>query len=287
MTRGREKKNTMAMFYYKNKPEEKNVGGWTSRIVRVEDRNRLAVTHIDETYYVDGFYNNSGLVLQKTGGEEDVWYSFDPIKGNFHIVPADTQLFGPLGSALGMIRAEYQEIAKKKGLRVSFGRGCARNQRWVETTEGNYGYLFSFNRLWCDNNHHIHNNFGQVQFMRYPIADGQINLVNGGFQMMYPACGGDYSACKDCDKCKKHTKDYHTKYYKATSGHISYNAPFELKTIVGENGTIDFKSDKTKMWAEEIAKAFANFIEDPEEQLRQAGGQLQIIKEEEKCTESK
>lgn len=194
--------------------------------------------------------NHSGIDLPV----DSIWYSFDDTSKNFHIVPADPQLFDFLGTILGKVLEEHKKTAKEKGLRVSFGKGCAKNHRWVATSRENYGYLFSFNRLWCDTDKHIHNNFGQVQFMRYRIkcdsgkelADRYQNInwdVGPKFKMMYPISGEDGEGQFDRD-----------------SGHLSYNAPFELSQIVSD-GKIDWNSEHIKEWISGVAKAFAEFID--------------------------
>lgn len=243
----------MAMFCYNPKKLEKNIGKegiWEAKI----DENKLVVCRYEdqkhekcvETYYVEGFHNCSGFELKDEKGEDDhnnIWYSFDPDRSNFHIVPDKslkvdgTTVFCALKTKLKQIGSflPYKEYLKEidqsndnfkwhwfKG-NASKSYYCTNNHQLVWINADNYQYLVSFNRLWCDDKNHIHNNFGQAQFMRFK---SQINKAGSKFKMMYPSSGDDGEGRCDLD-----------------SGHLSYNAPFNIKSN-----------------ASDIAKAFEKFI---------------------------
>ena len=74
----------MAMFYYNPKRKEKNCGDWKV----CTETGKLVVTNNNtkETYIVDGFKDHTRYEFDG----EDIWYSFDPSSGNFHIVPEGT-----------------------------------------------------------------------------------------------------------------------------------------------------------------------------------------------------
>ena len=213
---------------------------------------------IQKTYYLDtdadsnSFRNYSGLVAKD---ETDIWYSFDPNTNNFHIVPDEAwqisegeSLYSVLKTTLTNIGCalsnEKEYLGSKRNPKGRFNRdlewnwfggnanikfvqtkcNVTKNHQLIWTDALNYQYLLSFNRLWCDADHHIHNNFGQVQFMRYRITDRDgsplkfehlkninWNHDHTSFQMMYPAIGEDGEGRFDPD-----------------SKHLSYNAPFTI-----------------------------------------------------------
>lgn len=252
----------MAMFCYNpQKPEEKNVGGNKGWMAKVENEKLIVWENDwpDKRYYVDdvdGFEDFSGFVKK---GEKNIWCSFNPDMNDFHIVPDKDAVGGDDESGYIKTCNKLFDEIKKSGKNITFmGRGGGNQQQTVchrfnYGNIGNYQYLISFNRLWCDANRHIHNNFGQMQFMRYRIkcdngkefADRYQNInwgVGPEFRMMYPSFDEDRDGQFDPD-----------------SGHLSYNAPFELKQIVSD-GKIDWDSECTKKWISEVAKAFDEFI---------------------------
>ena len=220
----------------------------------------------EETYIVDGFENKTGYNFYeedesgaykevKIGKESDLWYSFDSDSGNFHIVPDESVRIrirckdGKKEIAISEWLKEdklknISETVKAneavKEVKVPRSQICPTNGKedythnhWyvcVKSKENEY--LMSFNRLWCDDSDsdnktfHIHNNFGQAQFMCYPRAHKQINLFQGKFELMYPSSGDDGEGRFNCE-----------------SGYFVYNAPYNID------------SD-----AKEIADCFAKFI---------------------------
>lgn len=227
---------------------------------------------------VDGFENETGhrfceaeikngkvdYVPVEIGQEADLWYSFDPSYCNFHIVPDEGTKFKSgegaiilncLTNKLGLIWDETDRIIKsnkefatlvQKHNIPGFTGKYVRNHKYVSADTKKNQYLLSFSRLWCDSERdnaifHIHNNFGQAQFMCYPKENkekgeaGQINLfpdgaTSGGglkykFELMYPSSGEDGE-------------------YNSKAGHLVYNAPYNINDCV-----------------EAIAKGFAGFIE--------------------------
>ena len=89
----------------------------------------------------------------------------------------------------------------------------------------------SFNRLQCDHKNHIHNSFGQAQFMCYPVKEKHINLFGRELELMYPESAEN----EDRNKNEK-------------GGHRVYNAPYDIDSPAGE-----------------IAEGFAAFIQECEE----------------------
>lgn len=211
---------------------------------------------ISHGYYVGEFHNKTDYPINKAS---DIWYSYDDESGNFHIVPdikvgkdfADNAdvLFRKIDDEMKNLTNSEFHLNMYSGISHNAkGRNpcvkCHKYKTAIADNSDNYGYLISFNRLWCDADNHIHNNFGQVQFMRYRIkcdngkelADRYQNInwdVDPKFKMMYPTS----------DETAEGGANY-TFNLNDASGHLSYNAPF------------DIKSD-----AETIAKAFAKFIE--------------------------
>lgn len=259
-------KEKMKMFYYNSKFEEKNDGEnnvWTAKL----ENGKLVVRRYEdkkhekrvETYYVDGFHNCSECQLD----EANIWYSFDAESGNFHIVPdisvgkefADNAdlLFSNINAEMKDLSNSALSLNIRSGINHNHVSGspyvkCHKYKTAKTNDNDKYGYLISFNRLWCkktgDKEYHIHNNFGQVQFMRYRIkcdsgkefANRYQNInwdVGPEFKMMYPTSdesaegGSNYMYNLD-----------------GGSGHLSYNVPFTINDC-----------------PELIAKAFAKFIE--------------------------
>lgn len=104
-----------------------------------------------------------------------------------------------------------------------------------------YGYIISLNRLWCDEKNHIHNNFGQIQFMRYSREFEQINFdKDGKFKMMYPHSGDDFDYNVDSD-----------------TGHIVCNPPLSIMDPDIFNKESE-KYDEKKI--KKIADCFKDFI---------------------------
>lgn len=178
--------------------------------------------------------NHSGITFPTEG----IWYSFDDSSNNFHIVPDVTVVHGYIEAckrSFDEIKKTIKLLLKDRNLNYAVWRNCrvspaceSHKYRIVNScTEKPYQYLISFNRLWCDACSCIHNNFGQVQFMRYP-KDKQINFFKDErFVLMYPASGKNGEGCFDAD-----------------SGRLSYNAPFTINAC-----------------SQAIAKAFAEFID--------------------------
>lgn len=245
----------LKMFYYNPKLDKENTGdanGWHAEIE--EDLLTVTNTTTGEKYVVDGFEDKVGCEFDEKA-KKDVWYSFDTESGNFHIVPGmlvktevgcrggEGKLISAyLGDKLRIICAEVEEIIKgsKKlkvaGVSISVSRpNKARewvyNHRYIsmETGEQIYlekiQYLIAFNRLWCDDKNHVHNSFGQAQFMCYPAANEHINLLSDGFKMMYPRSDRDGK-------------------YSSEARHLVYSAPYDI-------------NDDAKV----IAKGFVEFIE--------------------------
>lgn len=254
----------MAMFAYNPHPhpdpsqnpdpsqkKDRNTGDadrWHAEIE--EDLLTVTNTTTGEKYVVDGFEDKVGCEFDEKA-KKDVWYSFDTKSGNFHIVPGmevgcrggEGKLISAyLGDKLGIICAEVEEIIKgsKKlkaaGASISVSKPT-KERKWVynhryismETGEQIYlekiQYLIAFNRLWCDDKNHVHNSFGQAQFMCYPAVDKHINLLSDGFKMMYPRSDRDGK-------------------YSSEARHLVYNAPYDI-------------NDDAKV----IAKGFVEFIE--------------------------
>lgn len=156
--------------------------------------------------------------------KKDIWCSFDRDSKNFHIVPQGDirlEIDGYNGTVydyrqyiLYNIMNEFEKrgIQKKKRdakdtneIENTYCKSQGRpqwtkNQQWISVIKGKYEYLLVLGRLWCNNNV-VNNAFDKIQFMRYPIADKQINLVNGKFQMMYPTSNADgaYNFDKNSD----------------------------------------------------------------------------------------
>lgn len=252
------------MFAYNPKRkqtlEEGSVNGWTACIKKTgenrSEKNILVVTNktLEQKYVVDGFKNNTNYEFD----EEDLWYSFDPDSGNFHIVPdksarievdKDIKRFIDIAAFLQERLECIRKKIEEKSIpnitvygKVSKGNPPNINHRYICVNSGGNQYLLSFNRLWCEDRDgdsdngsdnqtfHIHNNFGQAQFMCYPIkvareAVGEINCIDGKFRLMYPNSDED-------------------RQYKSEAGHIAYNAPYTIKNT-----------------PEEIAESFVRFIE--------------------------
>lgn len=264
----------MAMFFYNPHPDpshkkdkkDRNTGdayGWHAEID--ESQGKLVVTYqkTEEKYIVDGFENHTGCDFYKEGSDEEIdiinnepglWYSFDPDHGNFHIVPDGSVIINEKAKPFRELLREKLDCILKKVLeketikeenkrnRVQPGeckdRPHTHNHKYFCVNIGDNQYLMSFNRLWCyvkDDVNHICNNFGQAQFMCYPIKRekkangkedivGEINLFDGKFELMYPNSAED---------------GIH--YGKFT--HLAYNAPYNI------NNT-----------SEDIAKGFVEFI---------------------------
>lgn len=136
-----------------------------------------------------------------------------------------------------------EEIIKEK-ISATGNKVCASggnqahtyNHRYVCVDVGQTQYLLSFNRLWCDRSKHIHNSFGQAQFMCYPTRKkieknvGGINLfpiskeAEFEFKMMYPGSDRDGN-------------------YNGEGKNFAYNAPYDI-------------NDDSK----EVAECFSEFI---------------------------
>lgn len=230
---------------------EENPNGRKWRVVIDKDQKKFVVTYMQSTinkkFIVDEFENKARCKFYKEGKiisiekEKDIWYSFDPDSGNFHIVPdesieikiecADGEEIS-LYKKLDCIRKRVKETVKTK--RTGIGPGeqktineCVRNHKYISVKTEKNEYLMSFNRLWCDvktDGNHICNNFGQAQFMCYPIDDKQINCFSRKFKLMYPRSDEDGK-------------------YNSEATHLVYNPPYDI-------------NDST----EAIAKGFAEFI---------------------------
>ena len=221
--------------------EDNNLGSsnrWTAKI----ECGKLVVEHTEHgKYYVDSFQGDSGLVAED---ETNIWYSFDPDRGNFHIVPditvkvdvkdSNKTINEFLRETFKCFAGEIQNLCLgncmvvswtgnrgSKGSKYSEGeKPHVCNHIWKAGQIGKYEYLLSFNRLWCETldadkdadkkEYRIHNNFGQMQFMRYMIKNEHINFPNGKgmFKMMYPSSDENGEGRFDC-----------------TSGHLVFNAP--------------------------------------------------------------
>lgn len=233
---------------------EAHPNGTKWRVVIDKDQKKFVVTYmprINMQYIVDGFENRTGC---RFNDEDNIWYSFDSDRCNFHIVPGKEVRFEDgageyvsvwLKNKLERIRDEVDKIKEKQkpeakvgGVKLDEGI-CKRyeykcNHKYFCVDIGQTQYLMSFNRLWCDvkaNGTHICNNFGQAQFMCFPKEnkekkeDGQINLFHGEFELMYPSSDRDGE-------------------YNSKAGHLAYNAPYSINDYV-----------------EVIAKGFVEFIE--------------------------
>ena len=187
--------------------------------------------------------------------EKSIWYSYDDDSKNFHIVPDPNFNKKEGDEYFSRCQECFSEINKKlpKECQLKLQRGIKIDARpWIKLHQfksedvGNYQYLLSFNRLWCDNEKHIHNNFGQVQFMRYRIKcdSGKelagryqnINWAQGPeFQMMYPDSAEDANWTYDKE-----------------SGHVVYNYQYKDK----QKNLKDLNDEEIG----NIAEAFKAFI---------------------------
>ena len=240
----------MATAYYNPKQKKVNVDSGTHMSVEM----KLFVTTKGKTkkkYIVDEFENKTGRTFDK----EDLWYSFDPDSYNFHIVPQKEAKFDDEGKERisdwlkGKLECIKAAAESKTPPEITIGgvsegtakEGCTYNHKWICAKSEKNEYLMSFNRLWCDakdDGTHIHNNFGQAQFMCFPREInrrgkdvGNINRFSDGssviFKLMYPRSGDDGEGRFDCE-----------------SGHLVYNASYDINCD-----------------AEKIAQAFVEFIE--------------------------
>lgn len=247
----------MAMFFYNPSPNPgirvEHGKGWIASIEPdpVEEKGLFVVTNEETKHIVDGFVNKTrhefyevgikngkvGYNQVKFGQETDIWYSFDPGSCNFHIVPDESVKIEENGKEIFIYELLLEQLKRIKNRvnkllgkvsRVGGGnKADTYNHRYVRANIGQNQYLMSFNRLWRgdkDGVRHICNNFGQAQFMCYPIEDKQINLFPDGFKLMYPNSAEDEDRIED-------------------AGHRVYNAPYDIKSN-----------------AEEIAKCFIGFI---------------------------
>lgn len=251
----------MAVLGYNSNPSKEKIelsdGKWTLSIKEVPStstnekaKKKLVVINnsTEEKYIVDGFEKKTKCEFDET----DVWYSFDTNSGNFHIVPGksiEIKVECKNGKEEKITLIDKLGCIKKKleiaGVHASVPKPTAKtaavdNHRYVLAKSEKNEYLMSFNRLWCDDSDsdnktfHIHNNFGQAQFMCYPRADGDINSLPDGFtkrgrikhkfELMYPRFDEDGKS-------------------EGKGRHLVFNAPYDINDD-----------------AKEIAKCFSKFI---------------------------
>lgn len=253
-------------------------GGWEADEKDTQKRRMLVVRNKNSNvYYVDGFHNCLGFELKNEKGESDeenIWYSLNPDYHDFHCVPNENIITAEGEKLYNVVKKTLTQIKNSidiPGIIVCYSSGkasakyhCTYNHQWIVASTCKekcnicpsskkdctiYEYLLSFNRLTCEGEkspYHIHNYFGQVQFMRYLKKAWTVNHVITGektticqgrgkgnekdvydFKMMYPLSGKDGEGRFDPD-----------------SGHLSYNAPFTINDC-----------------PQAIAKAFAEFID--------------------------